>query len=225
MSIETIILSILVAIGAVIALVPRMVRSRMNQSEERFNSQLEGEKDERELRKQERLASIEAYKAITEGNKVMLAHISSFGKSVDRLADSDEAKEKQNIAMSSTVGDNTRALAANTASMTGMDNNFQVSITKLITEGSIPTQRIEEIVLAIKALLEIFDPIIRSIPDNMVVMKGLRDVYAASERLVTQAAKTPVAPEDKKEADELVDKIVSNVSNPPVTALAVDPAA
>lgn len=223
--VTTIIVGMIAAVaGAIIGaavdtskLFPRAIDARLRLSEETRQSQLEGEKEERNLRNQERQANIEAYKAITDANKIQLALISKLGASIERFADADEATEKQSASMSKAVGANTEALSANTGAMDSMGTTFQVSLTQLITEGSIPVQRIEKAVAAIKTLLEILAPIIRSIPENMAVINGLREVRAASDLLVEQAIKTPVADEDKQEAGELVDAIIKNVGTPPVS--------
>lgn len=227
--------AIVAALVAVFGLVPRMVESRMTQANERFKSQLEDAKSNRELTTLERGTPYKINELLTQSlirfaetgertaeamEKLVIDNKKTTEQIIEQSKIASTRIAEQGAATAVSVNENTVALGVNSASMSVIDTNFQTSISKLMREGSIPTQRIEEIVLAIKALLEIFDPIIRSIPDNMVVMKGLRDVYAASERLVTQATKTPVAPEDKEEAEMLVGQIVSNVSNPPVTAAA-----
>lgn len=229
MTTEAILLTILAAVGGaavgIFALLPRMIESRIALNQKRETSQINNTEHEQSVRGQERLSTVKTL-------ETMMSYVVSFGESSERMATAVEAivtQSKQSTAeiieqskiaslrIAEQSQANTLALSTNTASMTAMDTNVQTSLAKLIKDGSVPSQRIEEIVLAIKAMLEIFEPIILSIPENMVVMKGLRDVYAASQRLVTQAGLTPIATQDKAEANALVQGIVDNVSNPPVS--------
>lgn len=225
--------AIVAALVAVFALVPRMVESRMKQADEKFKSQLEDAKTNRELTTLERgtpykinellTASLIrfadtgertaiAMEKLVEDNKRTTLQLVEQSK-IASLQFTEQGKETD-IAISK----NTAALARNTASMSSMDTGFQKDFGDFLLTGTMPMQKISGVIDGIVNTLELFKPYIYSIPANKEIIEKFRNIHTLTQQLVEQTATETIPPQDKEESVELASKIVSDMSKPPVIA-------